>query len=65
MIEMKKNNNVIKDEQYGYYRLDPLPDDDELDVFYRSEYYDLITRGGRAPELKRLMFGCEEAQKEL
>lgn len=62
---MKKTYNIIKDEQYGYYRLDPLPDDDELDVFYRSEYYDLITQGGRAPELRRLMSGGEEAQREL
>lgn len=56
---------VSKDERGGYYRLDPIPTDDELSVFYESRYYDLIRRGGRAPELRKLTAGGETAEREL
>ena len=73
---MKKIYNIIKDEQYGYYRLDPLPDYKELDVFYRSEYYDFYYPGRssltKAPDVGRriktpreLIAGWHRAQKEL
>jgi SAM-dependent methyltransferase len=55
---------VIVDPTYGYRRLDPLPDDSEFERFYQSEYYDLLRRGGRAPELGRLLAGGEKAEKE-
>lgn len=56
---------VIEDPEYGYRRLDPLPDDQELARFYQSHYYHLIRKGGRAHELKHLMAGGEEAAREV
>ena len=55
---------VIVDPTYGYRRLEPLPTDPEFERFYQSEYYDLLRRGGRAPELRRLLAGGEEAERE-
>ncbi len=62
MIE--KKYKVIKDPKYGYNRLEPLPSDDEISNFYESNYYELIRKGGRAPELRRLMAGGHEAAGE-
>jgi len=62
---MKDRYKVIVDPRYGYRRLDPLPTAEELDRFYSEQYYDLLAAGGRAPELRRLMKGGEEAQSEL
>jgi 2-polyprenyl-3-methyl-5-hydroxy-6-metoxy-1,4-benzoquinol methylase len=56
---------VIKEQRSGYYRLDPVPSDKELTTFYESRYYDLIRKGGRAPELRRLSEGGSVAQREL
>jgi len=56
--------HVIQDPVYGYRRLDPVPRDEEITKFYRSQYYELIREGGRAPELRRLMAGGEEAERE-
>lgn len=55
---------VIADPTYGYRRLEPLPSDSEFERFYQSEYYDLLRNGGRAPELRRLLEGGEEAERE-
>jgi 2-polyprenyl-3-methyl-5-hydroxy-6-metoxy-1,4-benzoquinol methylase len=55
---------VTKDPEYGYRRLDPLPDQDDIAKFYERQYYDLVRKGGRAPELHRLMAGGEEAERE-
>ena len=55
---------VIRDPVYGYRRLDPVPSDEEITRFYQSQYYDLIRKGGRAPELRRLMAGGQEAERE-
>jgi 2-polyprenyl-3-methyl-5-hydroxy-6-metoxy-1,4-benzoquinol methylase len=55
---------LSKDERSGYYRLDPVPSDKELTRFYESRYYDLIRKGGRAPELRRLSEGGSVAQQE-
>jgi SAM-dependent methyltransferase len=56
--------SVKVDPTYGYRRLDPIPSDDELTRFYQSQYYDLLRQGGRAPELRRLLAGGEEAERE-
>lgn len=56
--------HVIQDPLYGYRRLDPLPDEKEITRFYQSQYYDLIRKGGRAPELRRFMAGGQEAESE-
>jgi SAM-dependent methyltransferase len=55
---------VIVDPTYGYRRLEPLPSDAEFERFYQSEYYDLLRKGGRAPELRRLLAGGEKAEQE-
>jgi SAM-dependent methyltransferase len=61
---VKDQYKIIVDPKYGYRRLDPLPTADELDYFYREQYYSLVAAGGRAPELRRLMAGGEEAKLE-
>jgi SAM-dependent methyltransferase len=55
---------VSKEPRSGYYRLDPIPSDKELTSFYESRYYDLIRKGGRAPELGRLSEGGAPARRE-
>lgn len=57
-------HEVIVDPTYGYRRLEPMPSDAEFERFYESEYYDLLRSGGRAPELRRLLAGGEEAEHE-
>ncbi|MFA5822197.1 MAG: class I SAM-dependent methyltransferase [Thermodesulfovibrionales bacterium] len=59
-----KEYKVIQDKIYSYKRLDPIPENEELTSFYQSMYYDLIRKGGRAPELRRLMSGGEEGPRE-
>ncbi len=56
---------VVKDATYGFHRLDPIPPEAELTEFYGSRYYDLLRKGNRAPELRRLMEGGEPAAREL
>jgi 2-polyprenyl-3-methyl-5-hydroxy-6-metoxy-1,4-benzoquinol methylase len=56
---------VIEDATYGFRRLDPIPPEAELSEFYESRYYDLLRKGNRAPELRRLMEGGDLAAKEL
>jgi len=56
---------VIVDSRYGYRRLEPLPTEDELRHFYGDQYYNLLQTGNRAPELRKLMQGGEEARAEL
>ncbi len=57
-------HKVIPDPEHGYMRLDPIPDDTTLNEFYQSKYYDLIRKGGRAQELRRLMVGGKEKERE-
>jgi SAM-dependent methyltransferase len=57
-------HEVIVDPDHGYRRLEPMPSDSEFERFYESEYYDLLRKGGRAPELRRLMAGGPEAERE-
>jgi len=60
----KQNYRVIKDPVYGYRRLEPVPDEREITKFYESRYYDLIRKGERAPDVRRLMAGGTEAERE-
>ena len=59
-----KKYKVIQDPIYGYRRLDPVPENKELVKFYQRQYYELVRKGGRFPELRRLMTGGEEAEHE-
>jgi 2-polyprenyl-3-methyl-5-hydroxy-6-metoxy-1,4-benzoquinol methylase len=56
---------ITEDATYGFRRLDPIPPEAEVSEFYESRYYDLLRKGNRAPELRRLMEGGEAAAKEL
>ena len=56
---------VVEDAAYGFRRLDPIPPQGEVADFYESRYYDLVRKGNRAPELRRLMAGGDAASKEL
>jgi len=60
-----KKIRVTMNKHYKYIHLDPIPDEKELGLFYESMYYDLIRRGERAIEIKRLISGGEEAENEL
>jgi SAM-dependent methyltransferase len=59
---MKK---IIQDKKYGYLRIDPIPSENELSVFYREKYYKLVKKGGRAPELRKTMSPGRIAQEEI
>ena len=61
---MDKKCEIIQDPIWGYRRLHPIPKGDELTQFYESQYYDLIRKGGRAPDIRRLMGGGEAASRE-
>ena len=50
-----KDYRIVVDPVYSYRRIDPLPEDSELAQSYQSQYYDLIRKGGRAPDIRRLM----------
>ncbi len=56
---------VVEDATYGFRRLDPIPPETEVSEFYESRYYDLVRKGNRAPEIRRLMEGGDAAAKEL
>lgn len=36
---MNKKYKIITDKEYGYLRADPIPTPDELEVYYREEFY--------------------------
>jgi SAM-dependent methyltransferase len=56
---------VVEDEDYGFRHLDPIPPEAELTKFYEGRYYDLVRKGNRAPELRRIMQGGDPASQEL
>lgn len=49
---------------YGYRHLNPLPAAGDVNEFYESQYYHLISKGGRVPELRRMLVGGESAVRE-
>lgn len=55
---------IAFDPVWHYLRLDPVPGDLELGEFYESRYRDLISAGGRAPDLARLLAGGPDAALE-
>jgi SAM-dependent methyltransferase len=65
MSANEATHRVIEDPDFGYRRLEPLPNDSALTEFYESRYYDLIRKGGRAPELRRHLVGGDEGRCEL
>ena len=55
---------VIEDPEYGYLRLDPLPDSEEAEAFYESAYYHHIRKENTAVSLQRLLAGGPESEAE-
>ena len=55
---------VVEDPEWGFRRLDPIPNEEYLSSFYESGYYNLMHGGKRAPDLARLGEQTVEAQKE-
>jgi SAM-dependent methyltransferase len=56
--------SVVVDARWGYRRLEPLPDEPDLERFYESGYRDAVDAGGRAPDLARLVAGGPDADRE-
>lgn len=61
---MSAQHEVRIDPEYGFLRLFPVPNEEEIGRFYQSKYYELILHGGRAPEIQRLLSGGPEAEAE-
>jgi 2-polyprenyl-3-methyl-5-hydroxy-6-metoxy-1,4-benzoquinol methylase len=59
-----KAHTLVKDEVYGYRKLHPTPKPHAIHEYYQKQYYTLISKGRRAPELRRLMKGGKEASAE-
>lgn len=57
--------NIVVDPQYYYKRLDPIPTAEEVSSFYREKYYNLVTAGGKAPELNKILKGGKDLQTEI
>ena len=55
---------IIQAPDYGYRRLDPIPNEREITEFYQSQYYNLVRKGKRAPDVHKLMTDGEEADRE-
>jgi 2-polyprenyl-3-methyl-5-hydroxy-6-metoxy-1,4-benzoquinol methylase len=58
-------SHPVKAHPLGFLQLDPVPDPAELNAFYQSRYYDLLRRGGRAPEIRKLLDVGGERAAEL
>jgi 2-polyprenyl-3-methyl-5-hydroxy-6-metoxy-1,4-benzoquinol methylase len=48
----------------GFKHLDPIPSNESIGEFYQTEYYELLRKGGRAPELQRLTKANPDAERE-
>lgn len=55
---------VKKNAKYGYRCLDPIPTPQQLEEFFRKQNYELIRKGERTNELRRLMSAGSEADRE-
>ncbi len=64
IIVEKGDYKVIDCEVCGFKHLDPIPNDVELEEFYKRKYFDLIKEGGRSPDIRRLMGETDEARAE-
>ncbi len=55
---------IAEDSVHKYKHLNPIPREEDIEEFYQSRYYDLLRKGGRAPELRRIISGGKEAKRE-
>jgi len=49
----------------GFKHLEPMPSDEDIKDFYEKKYFDLIKKGGKASEIRRLLKGGKEFVSEL
>lgn len=56
---------VAVDPRFGFRHLDPVPTAEFLERFYGEHYMELMDAGGRAPELRRLLRGGDDREREL
>jgi len=56
--------SVVVDPVHGYRRLDPIPTTSEIEAFYENEYYELVQRELRAPDVARSLRGDREADEQ-
>jgi 2-polyprenyl-3-methyl-5-hydroxy-6-metoxy-1,4-benzoquinol methylase len=65
-IVAKKGDFKVIDCKYcGFKHLYPLPTAKGTEKFYKEKYFKLIKKGGRAPEMGRLLKGGKERSSEL
>jgi 2-polyprenyl-3-methyl-5-hydroxy-6-metoxy-1,4-benzoquinol methylase len=65
-VVAKKGNLKVIDCRYcGFKHLYPLPTIEGTKKFYKKKYFNLIKKGGRAPEMGRLLKGGKERSSEL
>lgn len=64
---MERKFRIIKDQKYGYRRLEPIPSNEELERFYREKYYQThIHKKKSYPEARRILNGNEnEREREI
>ncbi|MCM8831833.1 MAG: class I SAM-dependent methyltransferase [Candidatus Omnitrophica bacterium] len=65
VVAEKDKYKVIDCEICGFKHLDPIPTEERIKKFYKNKYFDLVKKGGRAPEIRRLMKGGKESKAEL
>lgn len=56
---------IAVDPEFGFRHLDPVPTAEFIDEYYSKHYMDLVSAGGRAPEVRRLLGGGAERESEL
>ncbi len=64
VVAEKEEFKVIDCEVCRIKHMDPIPTENEITEFYKKKYFDLIKKGGRAPEIRRLTSGGDEASFE-
>src|SRR5688572_13649279 len=63
-MSTEKKALAVATSPFGFKHLDPIPSNESIDEFYKTEYYELLRKGGRAPELQRLTKANAEADRE-
>jgi len=56
--------SLVLDEEHKFHRLEPTPSREELSDFYESQYFELVKKSRRAPDLRALMAGGSESEEE-
>lgn len=55
---------VVKAAGFEYYRLDPIPQAEELSQFYESKYYEQVKSGGIGNSIARIIEGSADSKSE-